>query len=159
MRAQPNERLDPRAKRLWRLQGMMTSVFLLLPAAGSFLLLDRVVDAPTLVSTVPWLVWAMFAVMIGLVLPDIRWRRWRYEITEREVDLQRGLLIVTRTLVPLARVQHVDTQQGPLERWQGLSTVIFYTAAGPNRIPALATPRADEVRDRIAALTGTQDEL
>ncbi|MBA2362336.1 MAG: PH domain-containing protein [Chloroflexia bacterium] len=159
MRAQPNERLDPRAKRLWRLQGLMTSVFLLLPAAGSFLLLDRVVDAPTLVSTVPWLVWAMFAVMIGLVLPDIRWRRWRYEITEREVDLQRGLLIVTRTLVPLARVQHVDTQQGPLERWQGLSTVIFYTAAGPNRIPALATPRADEVRDRIAALTGTQDEL
>jgi len=159
MRAQPNERLDPRAKRLWRLQGLMTSVFLLLPAAGSFLLLDRVVDAPTLVSAVPWLVWAMFAVMIGLVLPDIRWRRWRYEITEREVDLQRGLLIVTRTLVPLARVQHVDTQQRPLERWQGLSTVIFYTAAGPNRIPALATPRADEVRDRIAALTGTQDEL
>ncbi|MDQ3328167.1 MAG: PH domain-containing protein [Chloroflexota bacterium] len=159
MRAQPNERLDPRAKRLWRLQGLMTSVFLLLPAAGSFLLLNRVLDAPAVVGALPWLVWVPLAVLIGIVLPDFRWRRWRYEITEREVDLQRGLFFVTRTLVPLARVQHVDTQQGPLERWQGLSTVIFYTAAGANRIPALAAPIADEVRDRIAALTETQDEL
>lgn len=159
MRAEPRERLDPRAKRLWRLEGAITSVFLLIPTLGAFLLLDRVVDAAALLSALPWLVWALLVVLITVISPDLRWRRWRYEITDREVDLQRGLLYVTRTLVPLARVQHVDTQQGPLERWQGLSTVVFYTAAGPNRIPALATPRADEVRDRIAALTGTQDEL
>ena len=159
MRAEPSERLDPRAKRLWRLEGLITSVFLLIPTLGAFLLLDRVVDAAALVRALPWLVWALLVVLIAVISPDLRWRRWRYEITDREVDLQRGLLYVTRTLVPLARVQHVDTQQGPLERSQGLSTVVFYTAAGPNRIPALATPRADEVRDRIAALTGTQDEL
>jgi membrane protein YdbS with pleckstrin-like domain len=68
-------------------------------------------------------------------------------------------LWIERTLVPLARIQHVDTRQGPLQRRFGLSTVVFYTAAGPNQIPELSTPIAAGVRDRIAVLTGEQDEL
>ncbi len=73
--------------------------------------------------------------------------------------MQRGLVRVTRTLVPMARVQHVDTRRGPLQRRLGLSTVVFYTAAGPNEIPQLAAATAAEVRDRIAELTRTADEL
>jgi uncharacterized protein len=46
-----------------------------------------------------------------------------------------------------------------LQRRFGLSTVVFYTAAGPNQIPELSTAVAAEVRDRIAELTGEQDEL
>ncbi len=97
-------------------------------------------------------------VVVG-VAPGLRWRRWRYEIRPDEIDLQRGILWIGRTLVPLARIQHVDTRQGPLQRRFGLSTVVFYTAAGPNQIPELSTPVAAGVRDRIAALTGEQDEL
>lgn len=97
-------------------------------------------------------------VVVG-VAPGMRWRRWRYEIRPDEVDLQRGIFWISRTLVPLARIQHVDTRQGPLQRRFGLSTVIFYTAAGPNQIPELSTPVAAEARDRIAELTGEQDEL
>ncbi|MBD0355120.1 MAG: PH domain-containing protein, partial [Rubrobacteraceae bacterium] len=89
----------------------------------------------------------------------LRWRRWRYEIREDEVDLQRGIVWVSRTLVPLARIQHVDTQSGPLQRRFGLATVVFYTAAGANQIPELSAPVAAEVRDRIAELTREQDEL
>ena len=98
-------------------------------------------------------------VLFVLVLPPLLWRRWRYEIRSLEVDLQRGLLRVTRTLVPMARVQHVDTRHGPLQRRLGLSTVVFYTAAGPNEIPQLAQKTAAEVRDRIAELTQSRDEL
>ena len=89
----------------------------------------------------------------------MRWRMWRYEIRSDEIDLQRGIWWIERTLVPLARIQHVDTKQGPLQRRFGLSTVVFYTAAGPNQIPELSTRDAAEVRDRIAVLTGEQDEL
>ncbi|HEX2729863.1 MAG TPA: PH domain-containing protein, partial [Rubrobacteraceae bacterium] len=81
------------------------------------------------------------------------------EIRPEEVDLQRGVYWVSRTLVPLARIQHVDTKQGPLQRRFGLSTVVFYTAAGPNQIPELSTPIAAGVRDRISELTREQDEL
>jgi membrane protein YdbS with pleckstrin-like domain len=100
----------------------------------------------------------LFVVLAG-VIPDLRWRRWRYEIREDEVDLQRGIVWVSRTLVPLGRIQHVDTQSGPLQRRFGLATVVFYTAAGPNQIPELSAPVAAQVRERIAELTREQDEL
>ncbi|HSK98950.1 MAG TPA: PH domain-containing protein [Rubrobacteraceae bacterium] len=93
------------------------------------------------------------------MIPNLRWRRWRYEIRDDEVDLQRGIFWISRTLVPLARIQHVDTQSGPLQRRFDLATVVFYTAAGPNHIPELSAPVAAGVRDRIAALAREQDEL
>ncbi len=101
---------------------------------------------------------ALAGVVVGVV-PELRWRRWRYEIRPDEVDLQRGIFWISRTLVPLARIQHVDTRQGPLQRRFGLSTVVLYTAAGPNQIPELSTPAAERARDRIAELTREHDEL
>lgn len=101
----------------------------------------------------------ILAVLLVVVVPDLRWRRWRYEIRDEEVDLESGIIWRVRTLVPLARIQHVDTRSGPLERRFGLATVVFYTAAGANEIPELALSLAAGVRDRIAELTREQDDL
>ena len=121
--------------------------------------LIRFGDVSLFLAVVPVLAVLVLGGMVVGVAPGLRWRRWRYEIRPDEIDLQRGILWVDRTLVPLARIQHVDTRQGPLQRRFGLSTVVFYTAAGPNQIPELSVPVAAEVRDRIAELTGEQDEL
>jgi uncharacterized protein len=159
LKAEPAERLDPRAKTLWRITGALGALPLL--AVGVFVSWSalRVVEVPLLLGILPLLAALMLFVVFVGVVPDLRWRRWRYEIRDEEVDLQRGIVWVSRTLVPLARIQHVDTQSGPLQRRFGLATVIFYTAAGPNQIPELSAPVAAEVRDRIAALTREQDEL
>jgi uncharacterized protein len=157
LRAEPEERLDPRAKILWRLTGTLQSIPILVGGAFASYLLAR--QAPIYLSVLPLLGALVVAVLSVFVLPILLWRRWRYEIRPFEVDLQRGLLRVTRTLVPMARVQHVDTRRGPLQRRLGLSTVVFYTAAGPNEIPQLAQKTAAEVRDRIAELTQSRDEL
>ena len=125
---------------------------------GSWALL-REVGSPVYIWPLPALGALVLVALIVFFVPGLRWRRWRYEIRAEEVDLQRGIVWVSRTLVPLARIQHVDTRRGPLERRLGLSTVIFYTAAGPNEIPELATPVAESVRDRIAELARTRDEL
>jgi membrane protein YdbS with pleckstrin-like domain len=152
-------RLDPRAKLLWRLTGTLQALLILVGGAfGSYVLFARA-DAPLYLAILPVLGALALAVLFVAVLPPLLWRRWRYEIRPLEVDLQRGLVRVTRTLVPMARVQHVDTRRGPLQRRLGLSTVVFYTAAGPNEIPQLARETAVEVRDRIAELTQTADEL
>jgi membrane protein YdbS with pleckstrin-like domain len=159
LKTEPAERLDPRAKVLWRITGTLGALPLL--AAGAFASWAslRVVEVPLLLGVVPFLAALGLVVVLAAVVPDLRWRRWRYEIREDEVDLQRGIVWVSRTLVPLARIQHVDTQNGPLQRRFGLATVVFYTAAGPNQIPELSAPVAAQVRDRIAELTREQDEL
>ncbi|HEX2741646.1 MAG TPA: PH domain-containing protein [Rubrobacter sp.] len=159
MKDEPAERLDPRAKTLWRITGVLNMLPLLVGAGFASWALPRFGGVSFFVGVLPVLAVLTLAVFVVGVAPGLRWRRWRYEIRLDEVDLQRGILWITRTLVPLARIQHVDTRQGPLQRRFGLSTVIFYTAAGPNQIPELSTPVAAQARDRIAALTRDQDEI
>ena len=90
------------------------------------------------------LAWAAVALVaagaIG-VAPELRWRRWRWDVGEDDVEIRSGTLTVTHTVVPLRRVQHVDTHQGLLEQALGLATVALHTAAGTNKIPALARAR------------------
>src|SRR5215210_724198 len=159
MKGEPAERLDPRAITLWRITGTLNMLPLLVGAGFAGSALARFGGASPFLGMLPVLaVLVLAGVVVGMV-PGLRWRRWRYEIRPDEVDLQRGVFWISRTLVPLARIQHVDTRQGPLQRRFGLSTVVFYTAAGPNQIPELSTSVAADVRDRIAKLTREQDEL
>ena len=74
------------------------------------------------------------------------------------IDIRRGTLTIRRTLVPMLRVQHVDTTRGVLEQSLDLATVVIHTAAGSHRIPLLSVADAAEVRDRIADLARTADE-
>lgn len=111
--------------------------------------------------------WTLIAVFVlltiasGLIIffvPEIRWRRWYYQVDEHEVDLQSGILIITRTLVPIKRVQHVDTRQGPILRSYGLADVTISTAATTHRIPALNEEVADRVRDQISKFARLAEE-
>jgi uncharacterized protein len=159
VKGEPAERLDPRAIPVWRITGTLNMLPLLVGAGFAALALSRSGSVPLLFEVLPVLAILALAGVVVVVVPALRWRRWRYEIRPDEVDLQRGIFWISRTLVPLARIQHVDTRQGPLQRKFGLSTVVFYTAAGPNQIPELSTPVAARARDRIAELTREQDEL
>jgi hypothetical protein len=113
--------------------------------------------------------WAWVALPVAAVLalgiawmvitPSIRYNQWRFEIREDEVDLLHGILVRTRQIVPMSRIQHVDTTRGPVQRRYNLASVVFYTAAGSMMIPELSVDRAAEVRDQIAALAKVQDDL
>ena len=94
-----------------------------------------------------------------VVLPQIDVRNWYYEIREDEVDTLHGIWIKERRIVPMSRIQHVNVNQGPVQRRYGLATVEYFTAAGRSEIPQLAIERAAEVRDQIAALAKVHDEL
>jgi membrane protein YdbS with pleckstrin-like domain len=94
-----------------------------------------------------------------VAVPRLRLRRFRYEVREDEIDLRRGIVVQTRTLVPMVRVQHVDTRRTVLSQMFGLAAVVFHTAAGANEIPALREADAAEIRDRITDLARTPEDL
>lgn len=93
-----------------------------------------------------------------VVIPPISWKRWRYSINENEIDLLRGILVRKETLIPLSRVQHVDTRQGPLLRWFNLSSVTISTAATTHEIPGLDEVIADRVRKEISTYARLAEE-
>lgn len=97
-------------------------------------------------------------VVTALIIPKLRWKRWRYQIYDQEIYIQHGILIVTRTVVPMIRVQHVDTQQGPILKKYGLSTLQISTAATTHEIPALLEEEAADLRDQISELARVEQD-
>ena len=113
----------------------------------------------------PWWIYAIAAAVVILfayffiyLFPKVRWMRWRYEVRESEIELQHGIFIVKRTLIPMVRVQHVDTAQGPILRKYNLAEITISTAATNHTIPALVMEEADELRSRISALARVAEE-
>ena len=100
----------------------------------------------------------MIAYLLIYLFPKVRWMRWRYEVREQEIELQHGLFVVKRTLVPMVRVQHVDTEQGPILRKYDLASITISTAATNHTIPALITEEADELRGRISVLARVAED-
>ncbi|MBE1555191.1 PH domain-containing protein [Sporosarcina limicola] len=157
MRTQPINRISEKGLKVWRLYGIMQSVVVLLLAIGGGIV--------TYINEGPWWIYAIAAVAIILfaylfivLFPKVRWMRWRYEVRESEIELQHGLFIVKRTLIPMVRVQHVDTTQGPILRKYDLAGITISTAATNHTIPALVTEEADELRSRISVLARVAED-
>ena len=87
-----------------------------------------------------------------IIFPALSYKQWRYEVRETEIELQQGLFIVERTLVPMVRVQHVDISQGPIMKKYGLSSIGISTAATVHEIPALENEEAEELRHYISRM-------
>jgi len=156
---EPKERLDLRALKLWRIKGCIGTAILSIMAFGAAVALLVLLEWPRWILVLPVLLVVLYGTLEIAVLPKLRWRRWRYEITEDEIDLQRGVWIIERTLIPMVRVQHVDTLQGILMRRYGLATVTISTAAGSHEIPALAVETASELSQHISSLAQVSDDV
>ncbi|RSL33408.1 hypothetical protein D7Z54_10600 [Salibacterium salarium] len=157
MRDKPSQHISNKAISVWSIRGAIESCFYLLIPIGLFLI--------SYWYGVPWYylyIGTAVVVLAGvwkiMFLPRIRWKMWRYEILDKEVELLRGIIIVKHTLIPMSRVQHVDTQQGPIYKKYGLTAVMISTAAGVHEIPALKEEIGTQIRDQIAALAGTDED-
>jgi hypothetical protein len=56
--------------------------------------------------------------------------------------------------VPFGRVQHIDVEKGPVERYYGLATLVLHTAGTHNAsvsLPGLAEEDALAMREAIRA--------
>ena len=98
-------------------------------------------------------------VAAAIVEPGLRYRRFRYEITELGLYVARGRLWRTWQVVPHARVQTVDTKRGPLERSFGLVSVSVSTASakGGTDIPGLDPLVADSLVEELARRAGIEE--
>ena len=98
----------------------------------------------------------VIAVALAAAVPYLRYRRWRYEIRERDLFLSHGSWFYVLTLIPFDRIQYVETHQGPLDLAFGLMQLVVYTAAGKAaRIPGLAPDEAEALREELSKVAGT----
>ena len=148
----PETRIHENAIKAWKISTFLYG-FLIYLIPGFFYFLF------TSGAPISWLIPAIAApvalslhLVLIFVFPKVRWKRWRYDVGEKGIDMHRGIIIRKRTMVPINRVQHVDTKQGPIYRKYGLSCISMSTAATTHEIPALDDQTAAQLRGLIAEL-------
>lgn len=157
MRKQPAHYIAIEAIKAWRITALIyiISYFIVVVALT---VLTYVYDFSYVYSLILIGLGIVLLYIFVFLLPRLRYRRWRYEIFDQEIHIQRGILIMKRTIIPMIRVQHVDTEQGPILKRYALATVSISTAATTHLIPALREGDASKLRDRISTLARVEED-
>ena len=75
-----------------------------------------------------------------------------YAMSDDRLRVVRGILFRSDMVVPFGRVQHIDVNQGPLERFYNIATLTVHTAGTHNAsvdLPGLGEDLAREMREEI----------
>lgn len=140
--------LHPNHVKLLRVQAAIMAV----PFTIAALVLEAAVDLlPTGAIIAPVLLIAAWAI---LRVPLRRHAARGYDMGADRLRVVRGLWFRSDTVVPFGRVQHIDIDQGALERAYGLATLTVHTAGTHNAsvsLPGLAEPDAAAMREAIRA--------
>ncbi|MFT4892825.1 MAG: membrane protein YdbS with pleckstrin-like domain [Candidatus Nanohaloarchaea archaeon] len=91
-------------------------------------------------------------VLIGVFYGVKRYSNWGFKVVEDHLYIEHGVIKKTYSMVPYVRVQHIDTDRGPIDRFLGLSTLRVYTAGSKGadiRIPGLDRQEASELQKKL----------
>lgn len=157
MRQPPKHAIDPQAVNVWKISAAIYLGILWLIII-TFVVFAVLWDWSFVYVTSAILITVLLNYLFIFLFPKLRYRRWRYEIFEQEIYIQHGIFIRTRTLIPMIRVQHVDTEQGPIMKRFHVASVSISTAATTHIIPALSEENASDLRDRISQLARVNED-
>lgn len=144
------EELDPAVVRVWRVLGGLPGALLTL------ITLPIILASGAHPIALAGLAVALVVLVVGGgVLPGVRYRHLRWGVTDGVLLLRDGVFWRREAAVPTFRIQHVDLEQGPLERWAGVQKLVVRTASADADItvPGLTAAAAPEVRTRLIALS------
>ncbi len=112
---------------------------------------------------VPWLMIAVLISFVSFVF-YVTWRGYKnkqYALRHLDIHYKEGIWWRSNTVIPYNRIQHVEVQQGPIERMFDLSKIKIYTAGGSSSdlsIGGIQIDEAHRIKQYIINKTGLDEE-
>ncbi len=103
--------------------------------------------------------------LLALLIGVYRWvdaGRRGWALRDHDIAAREGIFWRKVTMLPFARIQHVETSSGPIERWKGLARLKLFTAGGMTSdldIIGLEAGTADTLREHLAEQIRLRDAL
>jgi uncharacterized protein len=156
---EPQNRISPRAIRVWIISEVIQNTI-------GFAVLGVLFYLDDLFSWKEWIGWVLnifLAVSIpaaiwSFISPFIKYKSWRYDVDEEYVQIKSGVWQEKHLLIPMTKVQSVETVQGPIMRRYGLYSVTMGTMGSSHTIPALPEGEAVSLRNQIAKYAKIKEE-
>jgi len=92
---------------------------------------------------------AVVMVVYDIVVPIIRYKRYRYCIDDEMFVVVEGLWFITKSIAPIERIHQIEVSRGPIDRMFGLGKVLITTAGGVVTIKFLENELAEEIADKL----------
>ncbi len=145
------QRLDPKVRFLWCI-GPLVFWMVVFAAATTFWVIKLINQ-----NIPDYFLTAVF-VSGGLAIWHISWplfsyAHWGYAKRRTDLLIRSGVFWKRATAVPFARIQHVDSQAGPIERFFGVANLTIHTAGsqmGAVQLPGLPAKQAEALRDELS---------
>lgn len=148
----PQHRLDKHFMKATIISELITTFISLLVLAVLFYL-NHLFNWPI------WIGWILIGITAIAILstiwstalrPFLLYRNTRYEVDEDFLQLKSGALFENHEIVPMTKIQSVETNQGPIMRKFGLYGLSVETMGSTHGISGLQKERALEIRNQIA---------
>ncbi len=108
----------------------------------------------TVVLALAWFAMCLLFLWAAHFWPAIKARHVSWRLSDEGMEIRTGVWWRHRIAIPVARVQHVDVSQGPIQRLFDLGTLEIHTAGTKNasvQLEGLEHSRAMHVRDELIA--------
>ena len=156
-------KLDPKAKKSWRLARLIFLIFLLI----IFIVVISLTGgkARVICGIVGGII-ILLQLLQTFIYPEIEYRQWKYIVTDDRIEIKKGIFFHNTSITPISRIQHVTISEGPISRHYGLAKVEINTAGGHFEIEGLPHETAvriceylkERVNEKIYNQRGEADE-
>lgn len=160
--AGPFVNIDPRNITVGRIVGLLGATVLsaVIASAVFGVWMEFGVDFPFWIAMGIGLSIITFLFVLFYIWPAWSYRCTTYRLNEMGLEIHHGVFWKHRTSVPVARVQHADVSQGPLQRKFELGKLTVHTAGTQNasvELNGIAHDVAVELRNQIVSQRKTSD--
>lgn len=166
------EKLHEGAKWLFRIKSYISLVFLVFFLSSWILGISLIVNEGE--TGIVWIYGfssLFFIILIGEIYSRLAYKYWKYELGERELKVEKGIIFKSYKSIPYERVQNVDISRGIIARLCGFSTINVQTAGysyssgghggamSEGHIPAVSIESAEKIREFILSKIGRKQGI
>ncbi len=128
------------------------ALIFLIVAAGDIALRMATVDGPSTPPILPALILGAIPAGFGWWWASKIYAAWTIDVDDERIRVDHGVINRQSAFVPRTRIQHVSTEQGPIQRVFDLTSLTLHTAGArtPNiDIPHLELATAELLRQEL----------
>ena len=105
------KRISPFSTKLWAIDGFITSgIFLVIAVILNIFLEFNGLWKDILIVGIKGI--SIIVLVCSLFIPKHKYEKFRYDIDEEKISLRFGVVQEKNVIIPMERVQYVDTEQG-----------------------------------------------
>ncbi|MBQ2812609.1 MAG: PH domain-containing protein [Clostridia bacterium] len=134
--------LSKRAKTVMLLTAIIQGILF---SAAALLIIAKVFGRGSETGLVLALVCAALAIAYIIIVPIVRFKRYRYLIETDRIEIVEGVFFIKRTLVPIDRIHQISVSRGPIDSAFGVAKVSVITAGATATFRFLDEEKADEI--------------